>query len=172
VIDHHGQVALAALVADLVDPDPPQPDQPVGGLLGIGSHPGHDRTNRAPRHPQQLPDRRPGGVGGQPRRGVIKCQGVPGTMTRPRDRGDHDPMRWARNPWRVGLHERAHAAQVQRPPAPTPLTLVEPGTPRLADPTPPAGALAGPDRDHDRVLIGLETDLFDHGPLDAQQPSP
>jgi hypothetical protein len=29
VVDHHGEVAVAALVADLVDPDPAQTGEPI-----------------------------------------------------------------------------------------------------------------------------------------------
>jgi hypothetical protein len=56
VVDDHGQVSLALLVADLVDPDATQPLQQVelGGL--VGRDPGTDPSDGAPRHPQQLCD--------------------------------------------------------------------------------------------------------------------
>jgi hypothetical protein len=54
VVDDHGQVALALLVAEFVDPDAAQPLKQVdlGGLLG--RDPGADPPDAPPRHPQQL----------------------------------------------------------------------------------------------------------------------
>jgi len=57
MVDDHGEVAVAPLVADLVHPDPAQPSEPVhlGGLLG--SDPRADPADGAPGDAQQLPDR-------------------------------------------------------------------------------------------------------------------
>ena len=57
VVDDHDQVAVPALVGDLVDPDAAQPLEPVHGGVDIGVDPGDDRPDRPPRDPQQLAHR-------------------------------------------------------------------------------------------------------------------
>jgi hypothetical protein len=61
----------------------------------------------------------------------------------PRTPGPPPPHRWAGRPRPVGLQVGAHRAQIQRPPAPPPLVLVEAKTapPALAAAT--LGGLAG-----------------------------
>jgi hypothetical protein len=39
----------------------------------------------------------------------------------------------------------------------------------LADPAPPPGPFAGPDRDHYELVDLVEHDVVDDGPVDAQQ---
>jgi hypothetical protein len=66
VIDNDDQVAVPALVGDLVDPDPAQPVEPVDASVDVGVDAGDDRPDGAPRDPQQLADRRLGGSHRQP----------------------------------------------------------------------------------------------------------
>src|SRR5512132_1873156 len=84
----------------------------------------------------------------------------------------HHPVRGAADPGRPGLQVGADHAQVQRPPAPPPLALVEagaaPATPTAATP----GPLAEPDRHHQRLLILVQADPFDDCLLDTEQPGP
>ena len=112
------------------------------------------------------------GVHRQPRRGVVERAGVPGAVARPGHlRDDHAVLR-AAHPGGVGFQVGPHRAEVQRPPAPPALTLVVAGTAPPAHPAAPLGALAGPDRDHDRLGVLVELHPLDHGPLDTEQPGP
>ena len=172
VVDHHGEVAVALLVGDLVDPDPGQPLQPVAGLLGIGDHAGNDPPHRRPRHPQQLVHRLLGGVDRQPRRGVVERAGMAGAMARPGHAGHHHSVLGAADPGCLSFQVGTNHAKVQRPPAPPALPLVEAGA---APATPTAAApdsLAGPHRHHQRLLILVEADPFDDRLLDTEQPCP
>src|SRR6266540_4267258 len=92
------------------------------------------------------------------------------TTTRPPT--PHHPVLGAADPGCVGLQVGADHAEVQRPPAPPPLALIEAGA---APATPTAAALdplAGPHRHHQRLLILLEADPFDDRLLDTEQPGP
>jgi len=51
VIDHDGQVAMTALVGDLIDPDTDQPVETVRRSVGIGADALDDRPDGAPRDP-------------------------------------------------------------------------------------------------------------------------
>ena len=179
-IDHHRQVAVARLVRHLVDADPPQPGEAVPAGLGVGDDAGDDAPNRRPGHPQQLPDRLLGGVDRQPGGGVVERAGMAGAVARPGHGGHHHhhhhhhhhPVLGAADPGCVGLQVGADHAEVQRPPAPPPLALIEAGA---APATPTAAALdplAGPHRHHQRLLILLEADPFDDRLLDTEQPGP
>jgi hypothetical protein len=120
MVDDHRQVAVALLVADLVHADPAQPLEPVdlGGLLG--GDPRADPADRAPGNAQQLPDRRPGGMHRQPRRGVLEATGEPGAGPGPRYcRDDHAVLGQqtlgasaSRNTWTT---PRSSARQRRRP---------------------------------------------------------
>ena len=95
-----------------------------------------------------------------------------GPMARPGHGGHHHPVLGAADPGRPGLQVGADHAQVQRPPAPPALPLVETGA---APATPTAAApdsLAGPHRHHQRLLILVEADPFDDRLLDTEQPGP
>jgi hypothetical protein len=172
VVDHHRQVPVALLVRHLIDADPPQPGQAVPAGLGVGDDAGDDPPHRRPGHPQQLTDRLLGGVDRQPGGGVVERASVAGAVARPGHGGHHHPMLGAADPGRPGLQVGADHAQVQRPPAPPPLALVEagaaPATPTAAAPDP----LAGPHRHHQRLLILVEADPFDDRLLDTEQPGP
>ncbi len=98
VVDDDGEVLVAALVGDLIDADPAQVREPVGLGLRVGDHPGHDRPDRAPGDPQQIPDRRLRAVRHQPRGGVIEGVGVTGAVPSPRDLRGNDPMLGAAHP--------------------------------------------------------------------------
>jgi hypothetical protein len=172
VVDHHRQVAVAPLVRHLVDADPPQPSEAVPAGLGVGDDAADDPPDRRPGHPQQLTDRLFRGVDRQPGGSVVKRAGVPGAVARPGHGGHHHPVLGAADPGRLGLQVGADHAEVQRPPAPPPLALVEAGA---APATPTAAAparLAGPHRHHQRLLILVEADPFDDRLLDTEQPGP
>jgi hypothetical protein len=172
VVDHHRQVPVAFLVRHLVDADPPQPGEAVQAGLGVGDDTGDDPPHRRPGHPQQLTDRLLGGVDRQPGGGVVERAGVPGAVACPGHGGHYHPMLGAADPGRLGLQVGADHAEVQRPPAPPPLALVEAGA---APATPTAAALdplAGPHRHHQRLLILVEADLFHDRLLDTEQPGP
>jgi hypothetical protein len=122
--------------------------------------------------PQQLTDRLLGGVDGQPGGGVVERAGVAGTVACPGHGGDHHPVLGAADPGRLGLQVGADYGQIQRPPAPPALALVEAG---VAPATPTAAApdsLAGPHRHHQRLLILVEADPFDDRLLDTEEPGP
>ena len=172
VVDHHGQVAVAFTVGDLVDADAPQPLQAVDTLPGLLGDASDHPADGPPGHPQQLGDRHPGGVDRQPRRGVLKRPGEPGAMPRPRHRGDHHPMGRAANPGRVGLQEHPHHAKVKPTPAAPALALVIARAAALTDRTAPPAAAGRPHHSDHRVGLLVEHDLLDHGVLDAQQPLP
>src|SRR5215218_3716022 len=90
----------------------------------------------------------------------------------PRARRPPPPHARGSRPGAPGLQVGADHAQVQRPPAPPALPLVEAGA---APATPTAAApdsLAGPHRHHQRLLILVEADPFDDRLLDTEQPGP
>jgi hypothetical protein len=172
VVDDHGQIPLALLVADLVDPDATQPLQQVdlGGLFG--RDPGADPPDGPPCHPEQLRHGDPRSVGGQPRGGVLERAGEPGAVPGPGHRcGDH-PVLAAAHPGRVGLQERLDRAEIQRAPAAAPVALVIARTAALAEAT-AASAAAGRSHQRDQDAAGVVVPhLVDHGVLDAEQPLP
>ena len=124
VIDHDDQVAVSALVGDLIDPDPSQPVDAINTRLDICIDPRDDRPDGAPRHPQQLTRRGLRGAHRQPRRQVVEVAGVADTVTSPRHRRYRRAMSSAPDPWRVGFDEHLRRAGVQRPPPPTTITTV------------------------------------------------
>jgi hypothetical protein len=172
VIDHHREVAMALLVGDLVHADPTQPSKPVhpGGLLG--GDPRADPPDRAPRHPQQLPDRRPGGVDRKPRAGVLEATGEPGARPRPRHSRDDHAVLGATDPGRIGRKERLDHAKVERPPATAALALVVAGAAASAPRAAPAAAAGRPDTGNDGLGVLVEPHPLDDGVLDTQQPLP
>jgi len=172
VVDHHRQVSVAFLVRHLVDADPPQPGEAVPAGLGVVADAGDNAPDRRPGHPQQLTDRLLGGADRQPGGGVVKRAGVAGAVARPGHGDHHHPVLGAADPGRLGLQVGADHAEVQRPPAPPALALVEAGA---APATPTAAALdplAGPHRHHQRLLILVEPDPFDDRLLDTEQAGP
>jgi hypothetical protein len=54
MIDDHDQIAMPALVRDLIDPDPAQPVQPIDRRVHISVHARDDGADRAPRDAQQF----------------------------------------------------------------------------------------------------------------------
>lgn len=172
VVDDHGQVAVAPLVGDLVDPDPAQAREPVRRRLGVGDDTGHDRADRAPRDPQQLPDRGLRAVRHQPGGGVVERVGVTGAMTGPRHLGRDDAVFRAAHPRRVRLQERLDGAEVKRPPPAPAVALVIAGGPLPAAPATPFSRFARPDRHHDALVVLIEADVLDDGLYQPEQPSP
>jgi hypothetical protein len=172
VIDHDSEVAVALLAGDLVHPDPAQPREPVhpGGLLG--GDPCADSPDRAPGDPQHLPDRRPGGGDRQPRAGVLKAAGEPGTRPRPRHCRDDHVVLWAADPGRIGLKECLDHAKVQRPPATAALALIVAGAAASAPRAAPAAATGRPYTGNHSLGVLVVPHLLDDGVLDTQQPLP
>ncbi len=172
VIDHDRQVAVAALVGDLVDPDPTQPGEAIHPHVDIGRDPRHDRPNRAPRDAHQLGDRALRGVHGQPGDLIVERAGVSGAVTRPRHLQHRRAVFRARDAWRVGLEPATQLTDVEIPPASPPFTTVIPRGPSSTPSAPLTGPLPGPHRHHDRVLVVVEADTLDHDARHTQQPLP
>jgi len=171
VHDDH-QVLVALLVGDLVDPDPGQPAQPVEVGVDVGPHPGDDRPDGAPCDAHQLGHRGLGGLGRQPRHGLVEGVGVACVVTRPRDTCHDHPMLGAGDPCGVGLQHRPHGAQVQRPPPPpTPASVVT-GAATATDPATAAGSARWPHMSHQQLRVLVELDPLDDHLLDAQQGPP
>jgi hypothetical protein len=57
VVHDHGQVAVAALVGDLIDTDPAEPVERIDRSSGLVDHASNDRSHGDPRDAQQLDDR-------------------------------------------------------------------------------------------------------------------
>ena len=175
VVDRDRQVAVALLVADLIQPDPLEPVERVMRGAAVSDDPVDDRSDRPPRDPQQLAQRRLRRVRHQPRRLVIERVGVPGVVARPRDLGDCRSVLGALHPRRLGLEEALHRPQIERPPPPPALTPVIPRSPRTAPPTPALRVTTRPDpRDHRALLVLLVLlDRLDHRrPVDTEHTPP
>ena len=172
VVDHHGQVLVAALVGDLVDPDPPQPGEQVHLAGGVGPDPGDDRPDGAPRDPHQLGDRGLRALGGQPGHLLVEGQRVAGAVTGPGHLPHRRPVDRAAHPRRIGLEEHLHHAQVERPPAAPTLAAVVPSRTAPAHPAPASRRPRGTHVRDDHLAVLVELDLLDDRLLDAQQGAP
>jgi hypothetical protein len=95
-----------------------------------------------------------------------------GAVARPGHRGHHDPVLRARHPRRVSFDERADRAQVQRPPAAPPGTLVITRAAPSAQPAPPSLSASRPHRNDHHLLLIVEFDTLDDRLLESEQPSP
>jgi hypothetical protein len=124
VIDHDDEVAVAALVGDLVDPDPAEPVEPVNSSVDIGVDAGDDRPDGAPRDSRQLAHRGLRGSHREPSGQVVDVAGVPGGVARPRHRRHRRAVISTSDSGCVGLNEHLRGAEIQRPPPSTALTLV------------------------------------------------
>jgi len=177
VINHDRQVAVSALIGNLVDADAGQSVQPIAQLLHVGPDPGNDRPDGAPGDAHQLGDRRLGALGHQPSDGLIEGQRVPGAVPCPGHVRYHHAVIGTADPRRVGLDEHPNRARIQRPPAPPPLPGVIAATPSTAH---AASASRCPRRPHVReqlaaavsVVALIELDTFHNRLLDAQQGAP
>jgi hypothetical protein len=114
-------------------------------------------------------DRRAAGVLGEPRDLIFEHQGVASPVTGPGECHHHDPVLETAHPWRISLQVRRDTTEIERPPPPSPLTTVLPGTTPRADPTTAGRSFAGPNRRHDRPSLLVEDHLLDHRPLDTEQ---
>ena len=83
VVDHDGQVAVAALVGDLVDADAGEALEGVVGGPAVGDDALDDGADALPGDAQQLAHRGLGGVGDQPGHGVVEVAGVPRPVAGP-----------------------------------------------------------------------------------------
>jgi hypothetical protein len=172
VVDHDGDVAVAALVGDLVDADAAQPVQAVAEGFDVGPDPGDDRADGAPGDPHQLGHRGLGTLRDQPCHRLVEAEGVPGTMSRPRHVRDYDAVLAAGHPRRLGLHEHLHRREVQSPPpAPTLASVITTAAP-TTDPAPGARRQHRPDVNDEDLPILFELHVLDDRLLDAQQGAP
>jgi hypothetical protein len=171
VIDDHGQVALALAMRYLVDADPAQPVEQIGVLAGLGGAALADTADRAPRDAHQLRDRGLRGVDRQPHRLILKRLREPRAMPRPRHRAHHHAVATARDPRRVGLHERERRAEIQRPPTPAPVTEIKAWAASPTHTAPIALAPVRPDR-HDQLSLIADLHVLDDRSLQPQQPRP
>ena len=115
---------MPALVGDLVDPDPPQPVEAVDRGVDVRVDACHDRSDRPPRHTQQLHHRAFRGADREPGREIVEVAGMARAVPGPRHRRDDDAMIPAADPRRIGLEEHLRRAQIQCSPSPATLTVV------------------------------------------------
>ena len=85
VVDHDGQIFVAAFVGDYIDPDPCQAGERVDPGFGVGPHPGDDGSDCAPSDPHQLGDCLLGALGGQPGHLLVEGAGVSSAVSGPGD---------------------------------------------------------------------------------------
>jgi hypothetical protein len=102
---------------------------------------------------------------------VLKRTREPRVVTCPRDRADDHAVTPARDPRRVGLHEREGRAEVQRAPAPAPIAEIKPRTAAPADPAAISLPPARPGR-HDDLCFIADPHVLDDRPLQTQQARP
>jgi hypothetical protein len=172
MIDDDRQVAVTALVGDLVDPDAPQPLEPIDVPIDVGADTGDDRADGAPGDAQQLDDCALGHVHRQPRRLIVEVPGVPGAVTSPRDLSHGRAMSTTTHPRSVSLDEHPGRAQIQRPPAPSALTAVIARRLPAAPPAPPARSSHRPRRDHDGINTVVEEHVLDDRARQPEGPLP
>jgi hypothetical protein len=166
VIDDDSEVTVPALVGDLIDSDAPQPVQTVTEGLDISPDPGDDRPDRAPGDPQQLCHRGLRTLRHQPGDSLIEGDRVPRTVARPRHMSDHDAVLATRHPRGVGLHERLHHAQVQRPPSASTLAAVIARAAPLTDAAPPPSAPGDPHVNEEYLVVLNELHVLNDCLLD------
>jgi hypothetical protein len=120
VVDDDDQVAVPALVGDLIDPDPSQALEPIDRHVDLRVHAGHDCADGAPRDAQQFHHRALRRANREPRRERIEVASVASTMTRPRHRRDDHAMFAAPDPRSSRFKEHPRRPEIQRsPPTPT-----------------------------------------------------
>jgi hypothetical protein len=78
-------------------------------------------------------------------------------------------MPGTRHPWRVGLDERLHGAQIQCPPPAPSGALVITWGPRATVPAPVPGLCYWPCMGHDHHSCRIELDILDYGPFQPEQ---
>jgi hypothetical protein len=172
MVDDDHEIALAAPVADLVDPDPDETGERVASGPRVGDDPGDDRSDRPPGDPGQDPDGALRAVRREPGDGVIEDVCVTGPMARPGHRSDDDPVLRALDPWRVGLEVGLGRAEIERPPAPSPVTRVVARAAPAADPAAAPVTPPQPNPNDEHVARLLELRVLDDRPLDTEQSSP
>jgi hypothetical protein len=145
VVDDDGQLAVPALVGDLVDTDPGQPVRAVTEGFDVGPDAGDDRTDGAPGDAHQVRDRGLRTLGHQPGDGLVEGERVTRAVACPRHVRDDNPVLGATDPRRIGLEEHPRRAGIQRPPATPSLAAVV--TP-AATPAHPAPASSAPRRSY------------------------
>ena len=172
VVDNDGQVAVAALVADLVDADAAQPRQAVDLGVDVVLNPCDDRPNAAPGDPHELDHRRLRALNRQPGHLVVERPRVTSAVSCPRDLGRDHPVRSTAHSRNIGLEITAQLADVERSPTAATFTPVVATAPSTASPTAPSGALRGAHGDHEHPFGLVELDAFDDGSRQTQQPLP
>jgi len=172
VTDDHRDVAVALLVADLIDPDPSQPLEPIDGGVDVSDHAGDDRPDRAPRDPHQPGHGRLRGLHGQPGDLIVEEAGVTGVMASPRHRRDQHSMLPTRDSGRVRLELRDHRPEIKGSPPPPALTPVIDRAPPAALRTAPALTLMRLHMHDQDPAVLVVLDPPHRGLLDSEQPSP
>ena len=99
VVHDDRQVAVPALIADLVDPNTREPVEGVTGRAPVRDDASDDRAYGPPGDAHELAHRRLRGVGDEPGHCVVEVAGVTRAVTRPRHRGETfgfglDEMQW------------------------------------------------------------------------------
>ncbi len=172
VVDHDGQVLVAALVGDLIDPDPLQAGQRVDPRGGVGPHPSDDGSDCAPGDSHQLGDRSLRALCGQPGHLLIERAGVSSAVSGPGDLSHRRPVSGAVDPRGVSFEEDPDGSHVEPTPPPPPLTTVIPGGPRSARSASTPARLSRPHVDHENLCLAVEPNALHHRVLDAQQGAP
>ena len=163
VVGDHGQVAVPALVGDLVDTDVAQPIEPAV-IEPFGDDASHDPLDRLPRTAQQPADARLVGALSQPGDEVLEQDRVPGPGPCPGHLLGPDPTASpAVDPGDVGFVEHLRRGEVQVPP-PSPRPVIpRPGRRAARAAMRPTGGLQ---LHHQHVALDGE---IDHpGTRDAQ----
>jgi hypothetical protein len=171
VIDHDGQVALAATEAHLVDPDLPQPVQAIDGSRPFFHDPADDPTDRSPRDAHQLGQRRLRHVNRQPGTLLLEVFREARVVPSPRHPRHHDPVPAAAHPWRLCFDERQRRSQIQGSPPPSAFALVIEAAAPTAHATASALSPPNPHPRHRRASL-VQLHRLHHGARDAEQTSP
>ena len=148
VVDHHGQVLVAALVGDLIDADPAQPGEPIDAGSRCRRH---TRAMIAPTVRQAIrincAHRGFRARHGQPGHRSSKARVCPAPCRAHGTRRTVGPCTGQFTRGASASRHDLHRAQIQAPPPAPALTPVIPGRPRSAAPQRPRARLSRPARD-------------------------
>ena len=172
VIDHDNQIAVPALVGDLIDPDPTQTIEAIDSGFDVVIDSGDDRADRAPRHPKQLTGCGLRGAHRQPRRHVIEVACVTDTVTSPRHRHHRRAMNAATDSRSVGFDEHLRRACIQRPPTPPTITVVIARRTSMAASAPATSLRVRSCRHHDRAVSVIDAYPFHDRARQTARPLP
>jgi hypothetical protein len=172
VIDHDGEVLVAALVGDLIDPDSLQAGERIDLGRDVGPHSSDDRSDCAPSDPHQLGDCCLGALRGQPGHLLVERAGMSRAVSGPGHLSHRRPMGGAVDPRGVSFQDDLDGSHIQPTPPPPPLTTVIPRGPRSTRSASTPARSSRPHMGHQNLCLVIELDVLDHGALDAQQGAP